>query len=563
MKALIIVLAAATALVAAPPCFSPENTPTHQATVTNATPAGRVDTDGRPGIATFDASIPDPGATATRKQHPRSAKFEQPAPQRDWGTDVLVGQVAPIQGGRMSLDHAANGDLYCAMYSPTAAPQCTVNIFRSTDAGLSWVNYFSIRNATDNDTLQDAVLRVGPGDNPWIYILCHYATSIGALKTFRIRADLTSQSFISIIRGDSVLGQIDLDRNIEDPSTLFMTYLEDDGTSKMLRLFASYDSGETWTNGRSVRSGEQWTPRVAAGGDGYVYLTWTEADTNVWVIRYTNNLVSPSISFSILDTSNHSTVQVPSVAASRMQAGAGQSAWVLNRHLHPADTAYDVHSSTTTNGGLTWTTQYWTPCGGIVHTPEDFRAPYVRVSYDYSNDLVAAVATLYTAPESLIHSWAYADDPTGWQGRDIINDGYVTGQHSPGLDITLATDGSVVTWREQGDGVLWSDYWANYTGVKQGDQARPGFAVLAGPNPVRTGTGISYSLGAASRVTLAVYDLLGHEVRSLVSARQDAGNYRAAWDGKDAAGRQLANGVYLVRFAADNYHTTTKLVLQQ
>jgi hypothetical protein len=561
VKVLILTLAAATAFAAAPPCFSPENTPTYQATVINAPSTGRTDADGPAGSATFDASVPDPAATATRQQV-RSSDFEVAAPPRDWGGDIRIGDVAPIQGGRMSLDHSENGYLYCAQYSPTNAPQCTVNVFRSVDSGVTWARYFSIRNAAGDDTLKDAVLRVGPGANPWIYILCHYATSAGALKLYRIRADLTNEAFYNIIRGDSVTGQIDLDRDIENPHSLFMTYLEERGTSQMLRLFASYDSGQTWTGGRQVSSNPVSDPRVCAGADGYVYLVCTREDT-IMVGRYTSNLVSPSYVFTRLDHIDGDSCFVPSVAASRTQAGAGQSAWILNRHLHTSSSAYDVHVSYTTDGGTTWTTSYWTPCGGITHTPEDFRAPYARVSYDYGVDLVSAVATLYTSPESLVFAWSPASDPVTWNDRGVINEQWVTGQHSAGVDNTNATGGAVVTWREQGTGVLWSDYWYNVTGIEQGAQSRPGFAVSAGPNPVRNGTAIRYSLGSSSRVTLAVYDLLGNEVRQLVSAEQAAGDYRAAWDGRDAEGRQLANGVYLVRLVADGQQATSKLVLQR
>ena len=106
--------------------------------------------------------------------------------------------------------------------------------------------------------------------------LCH----IGRLsEDVRERADGGGAQFINIVRGDSVVGQADFDRNIETPHTLFLTYNELNGSGVMLRLFASYDSGETWTNGRSVAGGDGGVLKVAAGGDGYVYLTWTQGDS--------------------------------------------------------------------------------------------------------------------------------------------------------------------------------------------------------------------------------------------------------------------------------------------
>jgi hypothetical protein len=70
------------------------------------------------------------------------------------------------------------------------------------------------------------------------------------------------------------------------------------------------------------------------------------------------------------------------------------------------------------------------------------------------------------------------------------------------------------------------------------------------PNPFNPTTTIQYQLPATSVVTITVYDLLGHEIRSLVSGEQAPGYYRVVWDGRDSHGLQVASSVYFYRIHA-------------
>ena len=64
------------------------------------------------------------------------------------------------------------------------------------------------------------------------------------------------------------------------------------------------------------------------------------------------------------------------------------------------------------------------------------------------------------------------------------------------------------------------------------------------PNPFNPETTISYSLPEAAEVRLTIYGLTGQVVKTLVSARQVAGQYQIRWDGTDDFGRPVASGVY-------------------
>lgn len=65
------------------------------------------------------------------------------------------------------------------------------------------------------------------------------------------------------------------------------------------------------------------------------------------------------------------------------------------------------------------------------------------------------------------------------------------------------------------------------------------------PNPFNAHTRISYSIKKGGDVSLAIYNLQGQLVRTLVEARQQAGSYSVIWDGKNFDGRDVPSGTYL------------------
>lgn len=69
----------------------------------------------------------------------------------------------------------------------------------------------------------------------------------------------------------------------------------------------------------------------------------------------------------------------------------------------------------------------------------------------------------------------------------------------------------------------------------------------AAPNPLRDRTSIAFELGRPARAQLAVYDVGGRLVRSLVDAERPAGRHETTWDARDAEGRAVGSGVYFVR----------------
>jgi hypothetical protein len=82
------------------------------------------------------------------------------------------------------------------------------------------------------------------------------------------------------------------------------------------------------------------------------------------------------------------------------------------------------------------------------------------------------------------------------------------------------------------------------------------------PNPFNPLTTIHYELLRPSQVQLAIYDLSGRLVRTLVNGTtKAAGTHHTVWNGKDGSGRSVASGVYLVALRDGVSTATQKLTL--
>ena len=81
------------------------------------------------------------------------------------------------------------------------------------------------------------------------------------------------------------------------------------------------------------------------------------------------------------------------------------------------------------------------------------------------------------------------------------------------------------------------------------------------PNPFNPDTRIAFDVPGESAVRLAVYDLLGRQVRTLVNDQKSPGTYTVTWDARDDAGARVSSGIYIYRLEAGEQAFTMKMVL--
>ncbi len=80
------------------------------------------------------------------------------------------------------------------------------------------------------------------------------------------------------------------------------------------------------------------------------------------------------------------------------------------------------------------------------------------------------------------------------------------------------------------------------------------------PNPFNPSTTIQYDIPEHTDVSLIIYDIIGREVRTLVSKSHSPGSYQVIWDGSYRDGLQTSGGMYFARLQAGEFSSVVKMV---
>ncbi len=81
------------------------------------------------------------------------------------------------------------------------------------------------------------------------------------------------------------------------------------------------------------------------------------------------------------------------------------------------------------------------------------------------------------------------------------------------------------------------------------------------PNPFNPQTIIQYGLPYDCDVEIAIYNILGQKIKTLVNEHQQAGRRRKAWDGRNENGEEVSSGIYFYRIKAGEFVQTKKMAV--
>ncbi|MDD5765833.1 MAG: FG-GAP-like repeat-containing protein [Candidatus Marinimicrobia bacterium] len=81
------------------------------------------------------------------------------------------------------------------------------------------------------------------------------------------------------------------------------------------------------------------------------------------------------------------------------------------------------------------------------------------------------------------------------------------------------------------------------------------------PNPFNPITTIKYDLPKDAHVRIVIYDMMGHEVRTLINSNQQAGYQAIQWNALNNQGKQVSSGYYIYVMQAGNFLKTQKMIL--
>jgi hypothetical protein len=234
-----------------------------------------------------------------------------------------------------------------------------------------------------------------------------------------------------------------------------------------------------------------------------------------------------------------------------LQVGDGVTTQYRNDHLSVNDppTAPDGLSATAAAGGaaLSWNpaTDPETPGPGLSYNIRIGTSPGAI-------DVTSPMADVATGRRLVSRmgnvqgntSWTIRDLPTGtyyWSVQAIDN-AFNPSEWAEEASFTVSQSGGIAT---------------HTSGSEHPNQFR-----ISGsyPNPFSSSTTIEYNLSSSQTVVAEVFTMLGSYLATLESGEKSAGSHSIRWDGRDALGRELGAGVYLLRFVSDDATRTLRLV---
>jgi len=83
------------------------------------------------------------------------------------------------------------------------------------------------------------------------------------------------------------------------------------------------------------------------------------------------------------------------------------------------------------------------------------------------------------------------------------------------------------------------------------------------PNPFNPVTRFSVDLPKTTEVEVAVFDVLGRKIASLMSGTHAAGTYNLEWNARDASGMVVPTGMYFLRVSSEEFNASQKIMLMK
>jgi hypothetical protein len=81
------------------------------------------------------------------------------------------------------------------------------------------------------------------------------------------------------------------------------------------------------------------------------------------------------------------------------------------------------------------------------------------------------------------------------------------------------------------------------------------------PNPFNPSTTVSFSIPRAQAVKIAVYNILGQQVKILIDKEMQPGTYQTSWDGRNKRGIMAATGIYFLSLETKDKRRFRKMIL--
>ena len=304
---------------------------------------------------------------------------------------------------------------------------------------------------------------------------------------------------------------------------------------------------------------------------GFAYIE----ETNGWLILDLADPENP-LDVGVIPAPGHDIMVRNDTAYVAEGWGGIFSIWDVTSKSHPQE----LVSVTTPTGG--YLHNIWpTKDGNYVLTTEETANRTVKI-WDISELNNVNLVADYLAPNNLAHN-------VHVEGDYAFISHYTSGVvvldiHDPTNPVEVAVYDTYVpndypqfagcwgVYPHTSNGMVFTSSIEGYLHIFQFDEsvievgaetADPGVFVLHQnyPNPFNPITTLSYILPEKSYVNITIYDMLGREVKKLVSGELVSGYHKAIWDATNDDGNPVSAGVYLCQIEAGEFVQTRKMLL--
>jgi PKD repeat protein len=83
------------------------------------------------------------------------------------------------------------------------------------------------------------------------------------------------------------------------------------------------------------------------------------------------------------------------------------------------------------------------------------------------------------------------------------------------------------------------------------------------PNPFNPTTTIKFEVPQSCKIKVAVYNLLGEEIKTLINDSVAPGKYAVVWDGTNNSGTSVASGMYFYMLSSKEFRVIKKMILSK
>lgn len=451
----------------------------------------------------------------------------------DGGTTWSVSQLIPVLDPNHPLASDpvvvsdTNGNFYVCTVSLTTAGALDLLVFKSTDGGATFANYYFAQGGGANSEDKEwMICDLTKGSSPYknnLYISwTRFGTPAGILLTKSTNGGVNWTSPVQVSSGGGVQGS---DPAIGSNGEVYVVWVGGTATNDIIYFNKSTNGGATFGTEANIAQGLSPNITISSSGvtfpsidcdlsggqrNGYLYTVWCDArngDPDIFLIRSSNSGTNWSTPVRVNDDV---------VGNGKLQCWP----WIsVNEQGNIAILYYDSRNSASTN------------------TIEAWLARSTDGGQTFINEKLSSTPFTATSPNS-----------------DVRFGDYINMDYSGNRIATVWTD-------QRAGGINQEIYTAVVdlsTGITPISTNTPDNYSLSQnyPNPFNPRTKIKFDIKKSGFVKMDVYDLKGALVSELVNDNYSAGSYEVNFDAS-----KLSSGIYFYKIQTGEFTGVKKMML--